>query len=145
MKRHPSLIPLSREHHDALILARMLQIGTPAYKGMPSDPEGKIKYAQKFYEEELIQHFEEEEKVLELIEGISSSLDLISAIILREHRELHKLFKSLADSKDITARLDDLGKLLENHVRTEERVLFPLIQESCNEDIMIRIEKILTA
>lgn len=145
MKRHTSLIPLSREHHNALILARSLQKDTPVYKGMPSDAESKVKLAQKFYEEELIQHFEEEEKILTLIGGINAPIDLLAEIILREHEELKMLFKSLDNSRDLAASLDTLGKTLENHIRTEERQLFPLIQESCDDQTMIEIEKILNA
>ncbi|MEO7264876.1 MAG: hypothetical protein ABIW38_08185, partial [Ferruginibacter sp.] len=69
MKRHPSLISLSREHHGALILARLLQKNAPAYKGLPSDSNGKAVYALQFYKDELIQHFLQEEKVLALVKG----------------------------------------------------------------------------
>lgn len=141
MKRHTSLIPLSREHHSALILAKSLQKDTPTYKGMPSDAEEKVKSAQKFYEEELIQHFEEEEKILKLIKGVNAAIDLLSETILREHEELKRLFKSLDTAKDLTVSLDTLGKMLENHIRKEERQLFPLIQESCDDQTMNEIEK----
>ena len=49
MKRHPALIPLSREHHGALILARLIQKDAPPYKGLPLEINGKAVYAQEFY------------------------------------------------------------------------------------------------
>jgi hypothetical protein len=77
MKRHPSLAHLSREHHGALILARLLQKNAPAYKDLPVDTEGKATYALKFYKEELVRHFEEEESVLKMVIGINGALDLL--------------------------------------------------------------------
>ncbi|HCN85075.1 MAG TPA: hypothetical protein DIT07_15875 [Sphingobacteriaceae bacterium] len=145
MKRHPSLTPLSREHHSALILARSLQKDTPAYKGMSSDTEGKAKAALAFYEEEIIQHFEEEEKILELIKGINPMIDLLAETILHDHEELHASFQAINNSQDIKTHLDELGKALETHIRTEERQLFPLIQEACNEEMMAVIDKSLSS
>lgn len=143
MKRHPSLISLSREHHGALILSRLLQKDAPAYKGLPTTIEGKAEYALKFYKDDLIKHFEDEENVLELVKGTNQILDLLVEIIFREHQELHELFKSIDNNTDLPIHLDKLGKTLELHVRKEERELFPLIQDTCGEDLMKAIEKVL--
>ena len=144
MKRHPALIPLSREHHGALILARLLQKDAPVYKGLPTDTQGKAEYAYKFYQEELVKHFEDEERVLKLVTGVESNLDLMIKTIYREHQELHKLFQSIDNHPDLTSHLDQIGKTLETHVRKEERELFPLMQETCNEDLMIKVDKSLS-
>ena len=141
MKRHPSLAHLSREHHGALILARLLQYDAPVYKGLPSDTDGKAENALKFYREELIKHFEEEEKILTIVAGANDALDLMIQTIFREHQELHELFKSIKNHPNISVHLDELGKTLEVHVRKEERELFPLIQETCSEEVMIAIDK----
>ena len=144
MKRHPALIPLSREHHGALILARLLQKDAPVYKGLPTDIQGKAEYAYKFYQEELVKHFEDEERVLKLVTGVESNLDLMIKTIYSEHQELHKLFQSIDNHPDLTSHLDQIGKTLETHVRKEERELFPLMQETCNEDLMIKVDKSLS-
>lgn len=144
MKRHTSLAPLSREHHAALILARLLQKGAPLYKGLPVEPEEKAKYGFKFYQEEMIRHFEEEEKILKLIKGTNNDLDELTETIFKEHEELHKLFQSIIESPELINHQDTLGKKLEAHVRKEERVLFPLIQETCSEEIMTEINKVLS-
>ena len=145
MKKHPALTPLSREHHGALILARLLQKDAPVYKGLPTDIQGKAEYAFKFYQEELVKHFEDEERVLKLVTGVESNLDLMIETIYREHQELHKLFQSIDNHPDLTSHLDQIGKTLETHVRKEERELFPLIQETCNEDLMIKVDKSLSS
>ena len=145
MKRHPSLAHLSREHHGALILARLLQKDAPPYKGLPVDADGKAAYALNFYNEELLKHFEEEEKVLKLVTGLNAGLDLLVETIFREHQEFHVLFKSIDDHSDTPAHLHELGKALEIHIRKEERELFPLIEESSSEDLMIAIDKSLSS
>ena len=132
MKRHQSLIPLSREHHAALVLARLLQTGAPAYKGMPSDPEGKLAYAFKFYENELTSHFAREEEIFQLVTGIDGSLDVMLQEIIAEHQEIHDLFSLVKKNIDLVKHLDSIGKLLESHIRKEERVLFPLIEVTCS-------------
>ena len=145
MKRHPALTPLSREHHGALILARLLQKDAPVYKGLQTDIQGKAEYAYKFYQEELVKHFEDEERVLKLVTGVESNLDLMIKTIYSEHQELHKLFQSIDNHPDLTSHLDQIGKTLETHVRKEERELFPLMQETCNEDLMIKVDKSLSS
>ena len=145
MKRHPSLAHLSREHHGALILARLLQKDAPAYKGLPTDPPEKAAYALKFYKEKLIKHFEEEEKILRLVTGVNNELDLFVEKIFREHQELHVSFQSISDHSRARAHLDELGRALEIHIRKEERELFPLIEESADENMMTAIDKSLSS
>ena len=131
MKRHISLAPLSRDHHGALILARLLQKNAPAFKSLPLDIEGKASYALKFYNEELIGHFKDEEKILALVTGFNGKLDQKIQTIIREHRELHSLFQSITGHSNLAELLDSIGKELEIHIRKEERELFPMIQETC--------------
>ncbi|SKB29909.1 hemerythrin domain-containing protein [Daejeonella lutea] len=139
MKRHESLAPLSREHHGALILARLLQKGAPAYKGLPADPAGKARYALQFYENELTQHFIYEEKMVPVLKDINPKLDDMLREMSEEHVILRELFSQLNNPKDLSAQLDKLGKALEKHVRKEEREIFPLIQDSCDPHLLSKI------
>ena len=141
MKRHPSLAHLSRDHHGALLLARLLQKDAPPYKGLPLDTAGKAEYALKFYQDDLIKHFDDEERILKLVTGVSADMDLLVETIYSEHQNLHVLFQSIKSNADLATHLDVLGKALELHVRKEERELFPLIQEKCSEELMDAIEK----
>ena len=145
MKRHPALAHLSRDHHGALILARLLQKDAPAYKGLPADAAGKTNYALQFYNDELVKHFTHEEKVFKLVAGIHSALDVLIRTIFDEHHDLHLLFKLIKEHPGIETHLDELGKALEMHIRKEERELFPLIQETCDEPMMMAIDKMLTS
>lgn len=140
MKRHSSLIPLSREHHETLILSRLLQKDAPEYKGLPVDSPGKADYALKHYNNELIRHFEKEESIIPLIKGQHPDIDILLQEILEEHQQLHRYFQSINDQENLANHLDMLGKALETHVRKEERQFFPLVQEYCSEEILKNIE-----
>jgi len=136
MKRHPSLIPLSREHHGALILSRLLQKDAPPYKGLPADPAGKAAYALSFYQDELLPHFAEEERIIPIINGIDAELDRHMETMVTEHAEIKKLFSAIPNSQNLPDLLDLTGKTMEAHIRKEERVIFPLIQEKCSEELL---------
>ncbi|HEY1061077.1 MAG TPA: hemerythrin domain-containing protein [Daejeonella sp.] len=144
MKRHEALIPLSRDHHGTLILARLLRSDAPPYKGLPHDAEGKAEYALKHYREELLEHFEQEEKMIPVLMGINPSLDSLLACMRTEHQELHSLFNSINPDQELSTQLDVIGRALESHVRKEDRVIFPLIQESCTEEVLNKLADIIT-
>ena len=142
MKRHEALAPLSREHHGALILAQLLKNITVVYKGLPADVTGKAAYASRFYQEHLIKHFKEEEDiVIKKITGINARLDTMADEILVEHKELQTLFTTINDANDLATHLEKTGNALEQHIRKEERIFFPLIQQVCNEEQLAAIEK----
>lgn len=143
MKRHASLIPLSHEHHEALILARLIQLGSPPYKGLPTEPVEKALFANKFYEEKLAEHFKQEEAIIPIVKDLSVELDNLLEEMAREHRSLRILFDSLASQTELTEILDHLGKTLEIHIRKEERQIFPLIQDKCNDEILEEIRLLL--
>lgn len=145
MKRHPTLAHLSRDHHPALILSQLLKRNAPAYKGLPADTGGKIDYALKFYREELLTHFTQEEKMMELLKGINPQLDALIDEIKREHLLLHQLFAGLKQKEDPISAMDDLGNTLDKHIRKEERELFPMIENNCDEQMMASIDRILAS
>lgn len=144
MKRHSALVPLSREHHETLILARLLQKGAPEYKGLPTDSAGKAEYANDHYKKELIQHFRKEESILPLIKGLNPEIDIMIQDIFSEHQQLHQYFQTMYEQDDLADHLDRLGQTLEVHVRKEERQFFPLIQNHCGEETLKIIERTLS-
>jgi hypothetical protein len=144
MKRHPTLAHLSRDHHPALILAQLLKRNAPSYKGLPTDVEGKMQYASGFYKEELLKHFEEEEKMMDILGGIEPTMDAMIKEIREEHVLLRKLFEGLPTKADTGTAMDELGTSLNNHIRKEERQFFPLIEKNCDDDTFAAIDKLLT-
>jgi len=133
MKRHPSLAPLSREHHTALILAQLLKENAPEYKGLPVDTEGKIAYAVNIFKNSLQDHFAKEESVLEKIRKDDIELIKLAEEIKAEHLQLTQMFLGLESSTIPKQSMHELGITLEEHIRKEERVLFPMIESKCSE------------
>jgi len=135
MKRHPALHPLSHDHHQGLILAQQLKKGAPQYKGMPSTLEEKKDYTISFYNNELIKHFKAEEEILfPFVKSKNEDVDNLIAEIILEHRKMEALVSELKETKDLELVLDELGQLLEKHIRKEERELFVEIEKILSEE-----------
>jgi hemerythrin-like domain-containing protein len=143
MKRHEALAPLSRDHHGSLILAQLLKKGAPAYKGLPTDNAGKARYAMQEFEQHIKHHFEQEEKMLAMVEIHHKEIEKLGKEIRGEHIQLAAHFHSLDDSPGLENRMDGLGRMLETHIRKEERELFPLLQQHCSESQLQQIHHLL--
>ncbi|MBL7923269.1 MAG: hemerythrin domain-containing protein [Bacteroidia bacterium] len=118
LKRHPALQPLSREHHDALMLCWKIRKGL----AKQVEPLRIGAYAAGFFREQLEPHFSFEEEFLFPLLGASHEMVQQA---LREHAQLRELFIDPAYSRE---KLERLEKELEGHIRFEERVLFQEIQ-----------------
>lgn len=129
-KRHKALQPLSREHHHGLLLSWKIRSGFN--KGI--DPDRIRVYADWFFENHLIPHFEIEETHIFPI--LDPSHDLIKRA-LADHRRLKRLF---TENDDDTKTLSKIEEELEQHIRFEERILFPEIQKVATEAQLKHIE-----
>lgn len=117
MKRHPALEPLSDEHHGALVLARaMRRAGSAA----PADARSAWRDARRRFEAELAPHFRLEEEVL--LPALESAGEGGLAARVREE---HSRLRGLVDAEPTAENAAAFGALLHDHVRFEERVLFP--------------------
>ena len=135
MKRHPALIPLSQDHQKGLLLAQLLKKNAPEYKGLPKDPIGKMNYAKEVYNNELDQHFsEEEEFVFPYLTNKRKEIDELVTEILSEHRILKTSIFALKDNSTLIVEMDKIGYLLEAHIRKEERNLFEIIPQVLSEE-----------
>lgn len=140
LKRHKSLVALSHDHHHGLILAQILKKDTPPYKGLPSDNEGKAEYTSTFFDTELVKHFNEEENLLyPYLKGKDTELDSLFLEIIDEHKQMTSLVDLIKKKINLADNLNDLGVLLSDHIRKEERKLFPLIQEVLDDDELDRL------
>ena len=134
MKRHPALHALSHDHHQGLILAQQLKKGAPQYKGMPSTLKDKKDYTISFYKTELVKHFQDEENILfPAVKNKNAEVDRLIAEIISEHRKMELLVSELEKTNRMEDVLDELGKLLEKHIRKEERELFVEIERVLND------------
>ena len=136
MKRHASLVPLSRDHHHGLVIAQRLILGrsTNPRADWPADPAQQAARLLAFFETDLRPHFEIEEAHVfpvaarDLVDGDSRTQALIA-----EHETMRKMVRELA--ADSTSRLQErltaFGELLKAHIHTEERILFEQMQDAC--------------
>ncbi|NNM83221.1 MAG: hemerythrin domain-containing protein [Burkholderiales bacterium] len=118
MKRHPSLIQLSREHHHALLLAKRAKADAPDRERLAAE----IAFA---FHHEIGEHFRTEESGL-LVELARAGQERLVKRTLSEHETL-KAIAARLESGDL-ACLRDFGEAMEAHVRFEERELFPLAE-----------------
>ena len=142
MKRHSALIPLSEDHHQALLLAMILKKNAPKINNLPTDSIGKMNYAKEIYHKELEHHFrDEEEFVFPYLNGKDTELDILILEITNEHIILKEKFLSLTENPNLVDELDEIGKMLNEHVRKEERILFEKTQTILTNDELKIIER----
>ena len=126
IKRSPQLAPLSREHHEGLLLVWKIQQGLR----FNVDPERIRKYILWYWQNHIKPHFYQEEKILqpyipadnELLQRMIKEHELIREFILGLDKEANKeIFSSLAT-------------LLSDHIRFEERKLFAYLEQILSKD-----------
>jgi len=97
----------------------------------------KIKHVKHSYNTELLPHFNHEETLLfPMAKGKNAELDKLIDEIVEEHDRIGKMISNLEDG-DKEQNLDDLGFLLESHIRKEERSLFTKIEEVLGDELNI--------
>lgn len=119
LKRVKELQELSRDHHHGLLLCWKIRTGFS--KNIA--PERIKRYADWFYTQHLLPHFELEEEYVFSI--LKEDNELVKKA-LSEHRRLRRLF---SHKNAIDKNLGLIEEELETHIRFEERVLFPEIQK----------------
>jgi hemerythrin-like domain-containing protein len=133
MLRDPSLIPLSRQHHNGLALCVL----TRRSLAEDSSTENLATLARRVidrYELELVNHFEIEEEVLFPACG---SLPLIPQLVA-QHRALEAFVAQLRTAPSITL-LEEFCTLLSSHIRLEENELFEQAQQLLSRDVLDRL------
>lgn len=132
IRRHRSLRPLSREHHDGLLLCWKIR------RALQRDIEiDRVeKYLKHYYLNHLLPHFQAEEELLFPLIGNEHSL-VVQA--LDDHRRLRSLFEMSPYHVPVLTLIE---QKLEKHIRFEERVLFREIQEAATPAGLEKIEEL---
>ena len=148
--RHPSLVPLSHDHHHGLALAmrcRKQALGQLKPMG-GAGLRARAKEFSEFYRAHLVSHFRAEEEVLYplLRAAVSSSAALLDELI-HQHEQLRQGIAQLEAGGSLAKLIFDLGDLLERHIRREERELFPFFEAHIDsvkaEAVGVELKKIL--
>jgi hemerythrin-like domain-containing protein len=121
IKRSSEIAPLSREHHDGLLLCWKIRSGIKNELDA-----GRITgYVLFYWETHLKAHFLDEEKYLfPLLSADHPKL----AQAIREHGELVQQINNLQKTQTYSA-LSKFADELEAHIRFEERDLFNVIEQ----------------
>ncbi|HVY77660.1 MAG TPA: hemerythrin domain-containing protein [Solirubrobacterales bacterium] len=132
MKRAAALRPLSREHLAALLVAKALREA--------DDEHAAAGAFLEFWEREGKHHFRVEEEVLLPGWALHAEVDRAGVSrMLDEHLRIRREALRLEDGKLGLEEIHALGQLLHDHVRFEERTLFPLVEEALSEEAMRRL------
>ncbi len=124
MLRDKNLVPLSRQHHNALALCvrilRAIESGEVDLKAWQAE-------IRQEFEQEVSSHFEAEESVLFVEAARFQELQPLVRTLLGQHSVLRGYFSKAANGDLTSEDLNVFAEILSSHIRTEERDLF----ESC--------------
>jgi hemerythrin superfamily protein len=138
IKRHPSIVELSKDHHFALLLVWKIRQGL----SKSIEPPRISKYVVHFFDTDLIQHFNEEEKFL------FSKLPANNELRIQaedEHRQIKEIIDDLRVNSTDKDLLVEFATVIEGHIRFEERKLFNHLQENIPENELAEIASSLNA
>ncbi len=124
MKRSAALTPLSHDHHVALEVALRLR------RAGADDLDAAVARFAAFWHPAGLRHFAIEEELLpDALPAREAGWGEQIARMRAEHERLRALADALEqDGGDRLATAHDLGTLLNDHVRFEERELFVLLE-----------------
>jgi hemerythrin-like domain-containing protein len=133
IKRSEHIIQLSKEHHFSLLFCWKVR------SGLKKEVEiGRVvDYINYFWKEHLLPHFKEEDVLFSTVH------DTLVKRAYDEHHEInatvHRLNSStLREAPSLALKIADL---VDNHVRFEERELFPHLERAIDEPRLIEIGK----
>ncbi|MBS1586674.1 MAG: hemerythrin domain-containing protein [Bacteroidetes bacterium] len=129
MKRHESIVALSREHHFGLLFCWKIR---QALKKQVA-PERIQPYVKYFWDNHLKPHFKEEETWL-----FAALQDTLVDQAIAEHKHIEQLANELLAKEPVqTADLSTLATAVDDHIRFEERKLFPHLEKELSQDQLL--------
>ena len=134
--RHETLIPLTHDHHHALAQARRLH--DVSKMADITERRNRANNFLNFYFGRAIRHFHEEEELFfaPLVDDPRAGDLIVRAVVdhLRLHALVRMIKRQLTDGEADQETLGEISRILTEHVRFEEKELFPLIERLIPED-----------
>jgi hemerythrin-like domain-containing protein len=131
LKRNANLILLSRDHHDGLLIGWKLRQGLALNRPL----QVLADFITHQFKDHLAPHFADEEQWL------FTTLDANDPLRKQaeeEHAAIRQLVAALHSSSDKIIIEDFISKL-DQHIRFEERVLFPHIEQKAGAEALASI------
>jgi hemerythrin-like domain-containing protein len=140
-RRHDSLIPLSHEHHHALVLCLRIHRGLEESNAGEAWLRSMAEKTAGFFASDLRRHFEVEEEVLFPAMECLPEASALLAELLDEHRALERLIAGLPQlsGSGLEGTLRQFADLLKGHIRKEENRLFPLFENLLSPELADQI------
>lgn len=138
IKRNEHIVKLSKDHHSGLLFCWKIRQGL----NLEVATARIIKYAQYFWSHHLAEHFREEETIL-----FYPLKDELVQKAFEDHKEIKRQLGELTGSPadDTKKGLLHLAKLIDDHIRYEERILFPHLEKMLSDGQLEAIGKQLIA
>lgn len=128
MKRNPNLVNLSSEHHDGLVIALRIKKGVDSVDNQAII----LDYILQIWPE-LLHHFEQEEDNFLAYPSINRAHPEVNRMI-QEHQQFADLVQELNNNPtDLKDKILAFSNLLKDHIRFEERILFPYLESILTE------------
>lgn len=147
IKRDAALVPLSSEHHRALLLAFQCKQAASgrALAGAGRTPRLQVGLVEHAFAEVMDGHFRAEEELLAplLAPHLPQGEELVR--LRADHEELRRLRGALREGPDeaLPALLGAFAQKLEAHVRWEERELFAVAERVLTAEEKRKLEEAL--
>jgi len=137
IKRNKHIVALSKDHHFSLLFCWKLRAGVKANVA----PERIGEYVNYFWHHHLKPHFAEEESVLF---ALLKDANVKRALV--EHQQITKLVDDILNGPaPVPDQFSALANAVDNHVRYEERELFPHLEQMLKPDVLEWVENQLAA
>lgn len=139
MKRHLQLQPLSRQHHNGLLIALLLSKGIKK----KADRQVMASFISHNWQADLKEHFHlEEAYLLPMLTRHSFDQAMIEKL-LAEHAMLTGLANEAINGTIETHQIEFFANLLNEHIRFEERLFFPAAEKVLTESELEEIGSVL--
>jgi hemerythrin-like domain-containing protein len=143
-RRHEALVPLTHDHHHALAQARRLK----DVAGLESETERRNAANDfvNFYFGRAVRHFHEEEELFfaPIVDDPEAGPLVIRAVT--EHLRLHALVRTvkrqLTSGEADSNTLGKIADLLTEHVRFEEKELFPMVERLVSDNELTELASV---
>lgn len=130
MKRDQNIVPLSRDHHSGLLFCWKIRQGL----AFGADTKRIRNYVLYYWEHHLLNHFKEEENILFILkdnERIQKAID--------DHRKIETLINNVKQENADLDTYQSLASMVNDHIRYEERELFPYLEKTLSQDQLMTI------
>ncbi|MEO6905272.1 MAG: hemerythrin domain-containing protein [Ginsengibacter sp.] len=137
IKRNENLVKLSKDHHASLLFCWKLRQGIKYHVEI----ERLLNYVQYFWLHHFSTHFKEEEEFL-----FKPFKDELAQKAMDDHQKIKNFIDqvSFSEKKYEEDILLELAEMVDQHVRYEERILFPHLEGKLSDEQLKTIGKLIS-